>query len=91
MRPRIFVCWRNAHQSFDCEAVLVAATLDEGNCFFGRDTSLLFLKPGIDLNVKLRALALLLDLGGEGGCNFFAVHGFNHIEQSYGVGCLVGL
>ncbi len=62
--------------------MFIAAALDKGNRLFWRDASLLLFKPGIDLNIKLWIFALLFDLDRKCCCDFLAINGFNHIEQS---------
>ena len=59
MRAGIFIGRRNAHQSLDLQFQLIPAKGHESNGLTRIDARLLQLKPGIDLNIKPKAAALL--------------------------------
>lgn len=82
MRARIFASGRNAHEALYDKAVLLAATLHEGNGFLRWNAGLLRFQAGIDLHIEFRALALFPDLAGQGGCDLLAVHRFNGVERA---------
>lgn len=80
MRPGIFLSWRNAHQSDNIEAEFRPAKGDEIHRVLRGNARLLWLQPGIDLHIQPQTTALLGHFLGQGACDLFPVHRFNHIE-----------
>ena len=91
MGTRIFIRRRDAHQSLDGQAMLLAAAFHKGNSFLWRNARFLFFKPGVDLNIELGGLVLLFDFCCESCGDLFTVNGFYDIEKGDGISGLVGL
>ncbi|MNX73511.1 hypothetical protein D3C86_1049120 [compost metagenome] len=91
MRAGIFIGRRNAHQSLDLQFQLIPAKGHESNCLTRIDARLLRLKPGIDLNIKPKAAALLAAFLGKRAGDLFAVDALDDIKQRHGIRRLVGL
>lgn len=69
----------------------MAAEIDEGNGLFGSDAGLLWLEPGVDLDVKPEIPTLLLHFRSERTGNLVAVDRLDDIEQGNRLGRLVRL
>ncbi|EGE58250.1 hypothetical protein RHECNPAF_3340049 [Rhizobium etli CNPAF512] len=91
MRPGIFLGRRNAHQTFNGKAELVAAERNEGRRLVRRNACLLRLEPGIDLDVEPGRPVLPLHLLRKGAGNLFPIDGLDHVEKCHRIRRLVRL
>ena len=91
MRPRRLTDGRDAHQTFDREAIDGATGPEEGVGVAGNHARLLRLFAGIDLDVEPGRPALLLNFARQDPRELFTIQRLDDIEEGHGLRGLVGL
>lgn len=86
-----FVHRGDAHKAADIEAAIFAAEFQKCGEGFRRDACLLFLVSCVHLDQAGDRAFLFLHFSRESAGEFFAVYGFDHVEERYGLFHLVGL
>ena len=91
MRRRVVFGGRDAHQPINLQAMSVAAFFDKPVRIMGRNSSLLGLFAGVDLNQEFWLTALSGDFPRERRGDLRPVDSFDHIKQRDGFARLVRL